>query len=123
MKHPMQGGLPLPGHRAISTQLPVERAPIPDELILPLSQHIGTPSAPIVNVGDHVERGQLIAKAQGFVSANLHAPVCSTVKAIERRPVPHPSGLDGECIILQPDDDASWSSPISKEFNREAIEK
>ena len=113
----------MPGHRGISTQLPVERAPIPDELILPLSQHIGTPSAPVVKVGDHVERGQLIAKAQGFVSANLHAPVSATVKAIEHRPVPHPSGLEGECIILQPDDNASWSSPLAKEFNREAIQQ
>lgn len=122
MKHPMKAGLPLPGHRSISTQLPVERAPIPQELILPLSQHIGTPSLPVVEVGDHVERGQLIARTQGFVSANLHAPVNATVKTIDFRPVPHPSGLSAECIILRPDDDASWESPISKSINREEIQ-
>jgi Na+-translocating ferredoxin:NAD+ oxidoreductase RnfC subunit len=44
MKHPMKAGLPLPGHRAVSMPLPVGRAPIPEILILPLSQHAGMPS-------------------------------------------------------------------------------
>jgi electron transport complex protein RnfC len=123
MKHPMKAGLPLPGHRAVSMQLPVERAPIPEILILPLLQHAGMPSSPVVEVGDHVERGQLIAKTQGFVSANLHAPISATVKAIETRPVPHPSGLDGECLVLEPDTDADWSSPISKKISRSDIEE
>ncbi|MCW8962538.1 MAG: electron transport complex subunit RsxC, partial [Gammaproteobacteria bacterium] len=123
MTYPMKAGLPLVGYRAISTQLPVERAPIPDELILPLTQHIGAPSRPVVEIGDHVEKGQLIARAQGFVSANLHAPINATVKAIELRPVPHPSGLDGECIILKPDEGASWSSPVSKSISQADIKK
>ena len=123
MKHPMKAGLPLPGHRAVSMQLPVERAPIPEILILPLLQHAGMPSLPVVEVGDHVERGQLIAKTQGFVSANLHAPISATVKAIEMRPVPHPSGLNGECLVLEPDTDADWSSPISKKISRSDIEE
>ncbi|MCW8962527.1 MAG: electron transport complex subunit RsxC, partial [Gammaproteobacteria bacterium] len=74
-------------------------------------------------IGDHVEKGQLIARAQGFVSANLHAPINATVKAIELRPVPHPSGLDGECIILKPDEGASWSSPVSKSISQADIKK
>lgn len=102
MKHPMDGGLPLYGHREISTRLPVEHAPIPEELVLPLSQHIGTTAEPVVKVGDRVSRGQLIAAARGFVSANLHAPVNATVKAIEPRLIPHPSGLTGQCMMLAP---------------------
>ena len=78
----MKSGLALPGHRSISTQLPVARAPIPGELIIPVVQHIGTPAAPVVASGDHVKRGQLIAAAQGFVSANIHAPIDARVKAI-----------------------------------------
>lgn len=121
MKHPMNGGLPQRGYRAISTELPVTRAPVPEELILPLSQHIGTASEPVVRVGDTVSTGQLIAKAKGFVSANLHAPTRATVKAIEQRPVPHPSGLTGECIILAPAADADWETPTLTEVHGEDI--
>ncbi len=123
MKHPMSGGLPLRGYRAISTELPVERAPIPKELILPLSQHIGTTSEPVVEVGETVSRGQLIAAAKGFVSANLHAPINAVVTAIEQRPIPHPSGLTGECIILAPTDDASWEDPAPKHIQKDDISK
>ena len=121
MKHPMKAGLPLPGHRDFSTQLPVTRAPIANELIIPVSQHIGTPAAPVVKTGDHVERGQLIAAAQGFVSANIHAPIKSRVKAIESRPVPHPSGLAGLCIVLEPEAGADWPTPVPKAMDRDSI--
>ena len=121
MKHPMQAGLALPGHRSISTELPVARAPVPAELIIPVAQHIGTPATPVVASGDHVKRGQLIAAAQGFVSANIHAPIDASVKAIEYRPVPHPSGLNGMCIVLEPDADAEWPSPVPKAMDREII--
>ncbi len=43
---------------------PIERLPLPPEVILPLSQHLGAPSKPIVAVGDKVFRGQPIAEAQ-----------------------------------------------------------
>jgi electron transport complex protein RnfC len=108
MTYPLIGGLDLDGHRKISTQLPVERAPIPDELVLPLSQHAGMPARAIVEVGDHVAAGQLIAERQGFISANIHAPIDSVVKAIELRPVSHPSGLNGMCIVLSPNPGAKW---------------
>ncbi|TNF92327.1 MAG: electron transport complex subunit RsxC, partial [Gammaproteobacteria bacterium] len=108
MTYPLSGGLELDGHRKISTQLPVERAPIPDELVLPLSQHAGMPARPVVEVGEKVSAGQLIAERQGFISANIHAPIDSVVKAIELRPIPHPSGLNGKCIVLSPIPDASW---------------
>ena len=121
MKHPMKAGLPLPGHRSISTQLPVARAPIPEELVIPVSQHIGMPATPVVKSGDEVVRGQLIAAAQGFVSANIHAPINARVKAIESRPVPHPSGLTGLCIVLEPEAEAEWPLQVPKAMDRDSI--
>ena len=58
-----------------------------EELVYPLSQHIGAPATPIVKKGDKVLRGQKIAEATGFISAPIHSSVSGTVKAIEPRRV------------------------------------
>ena len=71
------------------------------EYVLPLSQHLGAPSVPIVKPGDKVYRGQIIAEPGGFVSVALHAPVTGTVKAIELHH--HPSGKMVESIVIQTD--------------------
>ena len=52
------------------------------DLVYPISQHIGAPANPVVAVGDHVLKGQMIAEAGGFVSAPIYASVSGTVKAI-----------------------------------------
>ena len=46
-----------------------------EELVYPLSQHIGAPATPIVAKGDTVLRGQKIAEASGFVSSNIFSTV------------------------------------------------
>lgn len=50
------------------------------DLVYPVSQHIGAPANPVVAVGDHVLKGQMIAEAGGFVSAPIYASVSGTVK-------------------------------------------
>jgi len=76
----------------------IERLPFPDEVVLPLSQHLGAPSKPIVSVGDKVYRGQVIAEASGFVSVPLHASATGTVTAIEKRH--HPTGRLVDSIVI-----------------------
>jgi len=56
---------------------------IPGQVIVPLSQHIGAPAAAIVKKGDSVKVGTLLAKANGFVSANIHSPVSGKVNKID----------------------------------------
>ncbi|SHJ21870.1 electron transport complex subunit RsxC [Hespellia stercorisuis] len=70
-------------------------------LVYPLSQHIGAPAKPVVQAGDQVLKGQMIAEAGGFVSAPVHASVSGTVKAIE----PHfnPTGSMVPCIVVEND--------------------
>ena len=65
--------------------LPIEEIPAPTEVILPLSMHIGAPCQALVKPGDTVHMGQLVAKANGFVSANIHASVSGIVKAVQPR--------------------------------------
>ncbi|MEW5769884.1 MAG: electron transport complex subunit RsxC [Pseudomonadota bacterium] len=65
---------------------PIRRLPFAPRMTLPLAQHIGKPAVPIVSVGQEVVRGQLIARADGFLSVPLHAPVDGVVEAIELMP-------------------------------------
>ena len=82
-----------------------ERMPFVPEYVLPLSQHLGAPSKPVVGVGQKVKRAQLLAEPVGLVSTALHAPVTGRVKAIELRL--HPNGKMMESIVLETDAYAS----------------
>lgn len=64
----------------------LRRLPFAPRMILPLAQHIGKPAVPIVSVGQEVVRGQLIARADGFMSVPLHASVDGVIEAIDLRP-------------------------------------
>ena len=71
------------------------------ELVYPLSQHIGAPARPVVQKGDHVLAGQMIAEAGGFVSAPIHASVSGTVTGIKR--VLNNVGNKVDAIIIEND--------------------
>jgi len=62
------GGLVLDGQKQRSTRSPIRKTPLSKKLVLPLQQHIGAASVPIVAVGDKVLKGQRIARADGHVS-------------------------------------------------------
>lgn len=102
------GGLVLDGQKKRSTQTPIRKTPLSKKLILPLQQHIGAASVPIVSIGDKVLKGQKIAKADGHVSVYLHAPSSGTIIAIDEQPIPHPSGLSALCITIETDGLDTW---------------
>ncbi len=76
--------------KELTAASPIRRMPFPDEVVLPLSQHTGAPAVPIVRVGDRVERGDLVAASEGFISAPVHASATGKVRDIGLWP--HPSG-------------------------------
>lgn len=104
----IHGGIHPAENKQQSLQEPIHAAGIPPQLILPLAQHIGAPASPIVNIGDRVLKGQMIAEAKGFVSAPVHAPSSGTVMAIESRLIPHPSGMSAPCIVIDTDGQDEW---------------
>lgn len=91
------------GRKQLTADTSIARVPLPARLVLPLSQHIGAPARPIVEAGQRVLRNQLIAEAQGAISAPIHAPTSGTILGIAEVPVPHASGLPGPAILLEPD--------------------
>lgn len=90
-----------PGYKAATNTKPIELLPAPDQVILPVSMHIGAPASPIVKVGDIVDMGQTIAEAGGFVSAPVHATVSGKVVAVEPRP--HSNGSKVMSIVIEND--------------------
>lgn len=94
-------GIHPPGNKERTACLPVEVLPLPQQVVLPLSQHIGAPAEPVVTVGDEVSTGQMIAEAKGMVSVPLHASISGKVVAIEPRP--HVSGSLVPAIVIESD--------------------
>ena len=76
-----RGGVAV-AHNKNTAELPVERMPIPERVVLPMQQHIGAPCVPTVKVGDKVAVGQVIGDTDKFVSAPIHATISGTVKAV-----------------------------------------
>lgn len=97
------GGMHLAAHKTESLTRPVQQAGLPDQLILALKQHIGEPNKALINVGDRVLRGQLIADSSSPVSVPIHASTSGIVSAIEPRLVPHASGQTADCIMIEVD--------------------
>lgn len=102
------GGLNLPGHKAESTGQAVADMPLARRFTLPLQQHIGEPAEPLVAVGDRVLTGQVIARAQDYISAPIHAPCSGMVVEIAEHAIPHPSGLTALCLVIDSDGQDSW---------------
>ena len=76
------GGVHPHDNKQFSAHQPITECPLPKQAIIPLVQHIGAPAQAVVEVGAKVKVGELLAKAGGFVSANICSPVSGTVTKI-----------------------------------------
>jgi electron transport complex protein RnfC len=69
-----KNGIHPPENKDDTKGLPIRQFPFATELIIPMTQHIGAPAEIIVREGQEVARGQMIAKAAGYVSVPIHSP-------------------------------------------------
>ena len=92
--------LHLPHNKNTAECVPVKIA-APSEVILPMDMHSGHVAEPVVNVGDYVRVGQLIAREEGRFSSPVHATVSGTVKAIE--PILRANGKEVLAIYIEND--------------------
>ena len=107
----LHGGLRLPGEKALSTSLEIQSVPVPDQLILPIEQHVGEPAHPVVRIGEYVLKGQLIAEAHGTLGAPVHASSSGKVVAIEPWPVSRRFGENAPCIVIECDGEDRAAPP------------
>ncbi|HMW32761.1 electron transport complex subunit RsxC [bacterium] len=92
-----------------TADLAIERMPFVEEYAVPVAQHAGAPSVPLVQKGQHVTRGDVIARPDAFVSVAQHAPVTGTVTGIELGE--HPNGLLVYSIRIKADPYSAQTVP------------
>ena len=81
-----RGGISLPSKKKATNNSEFSNLAIPRLVYISLKQHIGTPAKPIVNPGDTVEEGNLIAVGETHISGNIHSPVTGRVVEIAEYP-------------------------------------
>ncbi|MDP2181468.1 MAG: electron transport complex subunit RsxC [Actinomycetota bacterium] len=103
-----RGGVHPPTYKDATCASATQRAPIPQRLVVPMSQHLGAPCAPLVAVGDRVERGQPIGDVDAMVSAPVHSPVAGEVAAVSsRRTI---AGTSAVAVEIVPDPEQDFDS-------------
>ena len=93
-------GIHPPEHKEDTAHLAIKQFPFAPLLIIPFSQHIGKPAVPVVKQHDEVIRGQLLAKADGFMSVPVHAPASGLIKKVGL--VPSIKGTMVSGLYLEP---------------------
>ncbi len=94
------GGIHPKENKHFAESSAIQPLPEPEELVIPMSQHIGAPCKPLVKKGDTVTMGQKIGDGEGLC-VPVHAPVSGTVKAVEMRP--HSSGSLSMSVVITND--------------------
>lgn len=103
-----KGGVKPASHKQESSGAAIRAVPLPPLLVVPFRQSATGAAAIHVQAGDKVLKGQVIGAAEGPFGTVVHAPTSGTVRAIEARTLPHPSGLAAPCAIIEPDGAERW---------------
>ena len=105
------GGVHPQDNKQYSAHQPITECPLPKQAIIPLVQHIGAPAQAAVEVGKKVKVGDLLAKAGGFVSANIASPVSGTVSKIDQ--ATDAWGAPMQVIVIDVEGD-EWAETIDR---------
>ncbi len=110
--HDFPGGLKLDPRKSAQTSRPISVLPTPARVWIPMLQHRGKPALVCAEVGQHVEIGTLLGRADGAFSANVHASLAGVITDISPRIIAHRSGLTSQCVEIT----ASPEQPVCSEF-------
>ena len=93
-------GIHPPQAKDDTRDLPIKQFPFAPVMIVPLQQHIGKPAVAVVREGQEVERGELIAEPDGFMSVAMHAPASGLIQRLALAPAIN--GRMAPAIYLKP---------------------
>jgi electron transport complex protein RnfC len=119
-----KGGVHPPENK-LSAGNPIEVLPPPASVFIPVAQHIGAPATPVVQRGDQVKTGQIIAKSSSFVSTNIHSSVSGKVKKVDFQADSSGYPKQGILIDVEGDEwveDIDRTEELKKEFDLEGAE-
>ena len=102
------GGIHPPEQKFLTTDKPIKTIALAKELILPVKQHIGKTGEMLVQVGQHVLKGQALTSSDNPMCVPVHAPTSGTITAIKPSIMAHPSGMSDLCIFIEPDGLDKW---------------
>ena len=108
-----------PEENKLTSDITTKVAPLPQQAIFPLSQHIGAPAKPVVEKGDKVKVGTLIAEAGGYVSAPIYSSVSGTVLKIDN--AIDATGYRKTAIIINVEGD-EWEESIDRSEKLETLD-
>lgn len=106
---PLPGGIYLEPHKARSLGSAIGKPPLPQQLVLCVTQPDSANAILDVQAGDYVLKGQLLAHGMDDTGINIHASTSGTVLAIRPHVLPNTSGFEELCVILQPDGEERWT--------------
>jgi electron transport complex protein RnfC len=104
------GGIHPPENK-LTVRKAIIKLPVPQAVVIPVSQHIGAPSVIVVNKGDTVKAGQVIATSKGFVSSNIHSSVSGKVNKIDT--VIDTTGYKQTAVFIDVEGD-EWAETIDR---------
>ena len=84
-------------------------------LYVPLSQHIGSPAIPVVEIGDYVKKYEKIGESSGVISANIHSPVSGDIADIVEHSLPN--GNKVKTVIIANDFQNKQETLVKRELN------
>jgi len=113
------GGIHPPEQKTLTSGKPIRQLPLPQQLILPLQQHIGRQGDLLVNVGDKVLKGQPLTQSSNPMAVPVHAPTSGTISAIKKSVIAHPSGMSELCLFIDVDGEDTWRArEICQDFSQ-----
>ncbi|MDD3455314.1 MAG: electron transport complex subunit RsxC, partial [Sphaerochaeta sp.] len=96
-----KGGVHPDDKKVFSRSQSIERLPMPSELIVALSQHLGAPAKALKAKGDTVLKGEKIGESAGFISSDVHSPVNGVIKEVRR--VTLANSVQCDAFVIVPD--------------------
>ncbi|MEZ9386279.1 electron transport complex subunit RsxC [Vibrio lentus] len=102
------GGVHPAENKKQSNTTDIVHARLPEEIVLPVKQHIGKPGNLLVAAGDTVLKGQQLTALDTGFTLPVHAPTSGVITAIESRTTAHPSGLSELSVVIKPDGLDTW---------------
>lgn len=116
-----KGGIHPPENKFFSEGKEFSYISVPHTCFIPLQQHLGKPARPLVEEGQTVEEGQMIAEADGFISANVHSSVPGKVVGI--RPHPTVYSPKSQCVVIETEGAFSSSSKTDSSENWDSLSR
>lgn len=118
-----KGGHRIPDNKCFTQNLAIEQMPIVPDYYVSLAQHVGKPATLCVEIGSTVCEGQLIAKADGEISANVHSPVCGTIVEVVKRKTAQGTVADFVHIKSNGEQDVQKLEPLTNPTKEQIIQR